>query len=78
MVVPLSCGKITREVCLAAINGNRRIFTHTWDKWVGASKIKGGDAGQSGVHKVIGYAVIDPRMEALENDILRACFSRRV
>ena len=63
MVVPRSCGKIRREVCLAAINDNRRIFTHTWGEWVSATKIKGGDAGQSGVHLVIGYAFIDPRME---------------
>ena len=63
MAVPRSCGKITREVCLAAINDNGRILTHTLDSWVGASKIQGGDAGQSGVHMVIGYAVIDPRLE---------------
>lgn len=53
-------------MCLAAINEDGRFFTHSLDRWVGALEIRSGDAGQSGVHMVIGYNVIDPRMGKLQ------------
>ena len=56
-------------MCLAAINQDGRFFTHTLYRWVGALEIRGGDAGQSGVHMVIGYAVVDPRMGKLQKVI---------